>query len=161
MRQPLCVGDLLNCSLPPLEHQTQTEQAAGNPLARMIVGAKWNENKVCLYIHSAYFAFSLLAPHFSFSPTPLVFFSFSAPKVTMALEDPYHESGDDDEEEDSDDEEEEGGQTQRRKKQQGQKKEKVMHVDIDMALSAYANSRALYEAKKKATDKASKTVQGK
>jgi len=36
-----------------------------------------------------------------------------------------------------------------------------MHVDIDMALSAYANSRALYEAKKKATDKASKTVQGK
>ena len=30
---------------PPL---TQTEQAAGNPLARMIVGAKWNENKVRL-----------------------------------------------------------------------------------------------------------------
>ena len=77
----------------------------------------------------------------------------------MALEDPYHES-DDDEEEDSEEEEEEG-QAQRKKKQQGQKKEQVMHVDIDMALSAYANSRALYEAKKKATDKASKTVQGK
>lgn len=78
------------------------------------------------------------------------------------MEDPYHER-DDDDEEDSDDEEEEGGQTQQRKKQQGQKqkKENVMHVDIDMALSAYANSRALYEAKKKATDKASKTVQGK
>ena len=78
----------------------------------------------------------------------------------MALEDPYHES-DDDEEEDSEEEEEEEGQAQRKKKQQGQKKEQVMHVDIDMALSAYANSRALYEAKKKATDKASKTVQGK
>lgn len=77
----------------------------------------------------------------------------------MALEDPYHES-DDVEEEDSEEEEEEEEQAQRRKKQQGQKKEKVMHVDIDMALSAYANSRALYEAKKKATDKASKTVQG-
>jgi hypothetical protein len=79
----------------------------------------------------------------------------------MALEDPYHESDDDDDQEEGSDEEEEGLQTQRRKKQQGQKKEKVMHVDIDMALSAYANSRALYEAKKKATDKASKTVQGK
>lgn len=79
----------------------------------------------------------------------------------MALEDPYHESDDDDDQEEGSDEEEEGLQTQRRKKEQGQKKERVMHVDIDMALSAYANSRALYEAKKKATDKASKTVQGK
>jgi SOS response regulatory protein OraA/RecX len=78
----------------------------------------------------------------------------------MALEDPYHESDDDGEEEDYGEQEEEG-QTQRRKKQLQQKKEKVTHVDIDMALSAYANSRALYEAKKKATDKASKTVLGK
>lgn len=80
------------------------------------------------------------------------------PKVTMALEDPYHEAdGDDESDEDSDEEYEVQA---RRKKAKGIKKEKVMHVDIDMALSAYANSRALYEAKKKATDKASKTVQG-
>ncbi len=79
----------------------------------------------------------------------------------MALEDPYHESDDDEEKDSEEEEEEEEGQAQRKKKQRGQKKEQVMHVDIDMALSAYANSRALYEAKKKATDKASKTVQGK
>jgi len=78
----------------------------------------------------------------------------------MALEDPYHESDDGCEDEVYGKQVEEG-QTQRRKKQLAQKKEKVMHVDIDMALSAYANSRALYEAKKKATDKASKTVLGK
>jgi len=131
-------------------------------LARMIVGAKWNENKVCLYFIPRIPLVSLLWPLISHSHhPPFVFFSFPPPKVTMALEDPYHESDDHDDQEEGSDEEEEGLQTQRKKKQQqGQKKEKVMHVDIDMALSAYANSRALYEAKKKATDKASKTVQG-
>ena len=79
----------------------------------------------------------------------------------MALEDPYHEDDDDDgSDEDSDEEDEQDEVQARRKKAKGIKKEKLMHVDIDMALSAYANSRALYEAKKKATDKASKTVQG-
>jgi len=34
-------------------------------------------------------------------------------------------------------------------------------VDIDLALSAHANSRALYDAKKKATEKAARTVEGK
>ena len=36
----------------------------------------------------------------------------------------------------------------------------VMDVEIDLSLSAYANSRALYEAKKKASDKAIKTMEG-
>jgi hypothetical protein len=35
-----------------------------------------------------------------------------------------------------------------------------VEVDIDLALSAYANSRALYEAKKKTGEKAGKTLQG-
>ena len=35
-----------------------------------------------------------------------------------------------------------------------------MAVDVDLALSAHANSRALYDAKKKATEKAARTVEG-
>jgi len=33
-------------------------------------------------------------------------------------------------------------------------------VEIDLSLSAHANSRRLYDAKKKAADKAVKTAQG-
>jgi hypothetical protein len=36
----------------------------------------------------------------------------------------------------------------------------VLEVDLDLALSAHANARALFEAKKKAADKVVRTVEG-